>query len=191
MKNVSGIALIILSITCSSAQTIFDNGLNNGFRGGEAPFFEFVGKKLHYPAEARTQGVMGLSVFAFKVNCENQPYDFKFKTKLGFGIEEEVEKVVNATSGSWRSCTDRDSVAWINCKIAFTLNDLYKSKDAFLVLTAHGEFPGVSDDTLISDLEKAIKKDNVEKAMAALTKLVMRFPYNQEYKKQLIEWSKR
>ena len=81
-------------------------------------------------------------------------------------------------------CGTRDSSTWINIKIAFVLNDLYKSPDADLVFTGHGNFPGVSDEQLLKDLERATKKGNDEGVRSALTKLYLRFPYNQEYKKK-------
>jgi hypothetical protein len=132
-------------------------------------------------------GVMGLSSFAFKVDCNGKPHSFKFKTKLGFGIEEELETTIAKKLDQWTDCAVRDTSTWVNIKAAFVLNGLYKSPDADLVFTAHGPFPGVSDDQLLKDLEKATKKGKDEDARAALTKLVMRFPYNQEYKKKLIE----
>ena len=77
-------------------------------------------------------------------------------------------------------CGTRDSSTWINIKIAFVLNDLHKSPDADLLFTGHGKFPGVSDEQLLKDLERAIKKGNDEG-----------FPYNQEYKKRLIEMNRK
>lgn len=34
----------------------------------------YLGLNINYPVDARTNGVMGLSVFAFKVGCDNKPY---------------------------------------------------------------------------------------------------------------------
>jgi hypothetical protein len=170
---------------------IFDERLNKSYESGEEGFVRYVASNLNYPAEARTKGVMGLSVVAFKVGCDGKPYGLQFKTKLGFGIEQEVERVIKKTKGDWLPCNERDTLGWINFKIAFTLNDLYDSPDAFLQVSANGDFPGVSDDTLIEDLKKATQENKHEEARMALTKLVMRFPYNQDYRKQLIELNKK
>lgn len=157
---------------------------------GATPFLQKIGGMLHYPKEARDNGVMGLSSFAFKVDCNNKPHSFTFKTKLGFDIEKELERTISKVSSGWLDCSKRDSTTWINVKIAFSINHLYDSKDADIVLDANGSFPGVSDEQLIQDLEDAMKKGNKEKARAAVTKLVMRFPYNQDYQKKLLELAK-
>jgi hypothetical protein len=174
-------------ITAPKNPKIFDKTLNGSYKTGEEGFFRYMSLTLRYPAKARTNGVMGLSVFAFKVNCDNKPYSLQFKTKLGFGIEEEIESLIKKTEGHWLPCSERDTVGWINVKVGFTINGLYNPEDSFIVLTAHGDFPGVSDDTLINDLRKATEKNKTKNMRAALTKLVMRFPYNQEYRTKLNE----
>ena len=173
------------------AQKIFDEGIDKSFKGGEEAFARYLGAHLQYPAEARANGIMGLCVVAFKVGCGNKPNDFLFKTKLDFGIEDEVRRMISSTEDQWLACGQRDTLRWMNFKIAFTINGLYKSPDAFLVLTAKGHVSGVSDERLIKDLEWAVEKDNTTKAREILTLLVMRFPYNQEYRKSLIELSKK
>ncbi len=169
---------------------IFDERIDKSYKGGEAEFAHHLARRLVYPASARTNGIMGLSVFAFKVDCENKPYSILFKTKLGFGIESEIERVIKLTKGNWRPCSERDTAGWLNFKISFTLNDLYQSSDSFFELSGRGDFPGVSDETLIKDLNKAMAENRSKDARAALTKLVMRFPYNQEYRTKLIELTK-
>ena len=121
--------------------TIFDERLDKSFKDGEAGFARHVGLTLVYPLEARTNGVMGLSVFSFKVGCDNRPYAFNFRTKLGFGIEQEIERVIKKTKGDWLACSERDTLGPINYRIAFTINNLYDSEDAFLQLSANGDFP--------------------------------------------------
>lgn len=170
--------------------TIFDERLDKSFKDGEAGFARHVGLTLVYPLEARTNGVMGLSVFSFKVGCDNKPYGFNFRTKLGFGIEQEIERVIKKTKGDWLACSERDTLGSINYRIAFTINNLYDSEDAFLQLSANGDFPGVSDATVIEDLKIATKKNHIEETKKALTRLFMRFPFNQEYRKQLVELNK-
>lgn len=171
--------------------TIFDERLDKSFKNGEAGFARHVGLTLVYPLEARTNGVMGLSVFSFKVGCDNRPYGFNFRTKLGFGIEQEIERVIKKTKGDWLACSERDTLGPMNYRIAFTINNLYDSDDAFLQVSANGDFPGVSDATLLEDLKIAINKNDPEETKIALTRLFMRFPFNQEYRKQLVELNKK
>ncbi len=75
-----------------TATKIFDERLNKSYKTGQDGFMRYVGLNFNYPVEARTKGVMGLSVFAFKVGCDVKPYGLQFKTKLDFGIEQEIER---------------------------------------------------------------------------------------------------
>jgi hypothetical protein len=174
----------------SEGTKIFDDRLNKSHKEREEGFARYLGLTLNYPAEARTKGVMGLSVFTFKVGCDNKPYALRFKTKLGFGFEEEIERVIKKSKGDWLPCNERDTLGLITFKIAFNINNLYDSPDAYLQFAARGDLPGVSDDTLLKDLEKATKESKTEEARIALTKLVMRYPYNQEYRNRLIALNK-
>jgi hypothetical protein len=161
--------------------------LDSMYTDGEPAFFERLSKTLRYPAAARTNGVMGLSAVSFKVDCNNKPHAFIFTTKMGFGIEDELQKTLVKSVDNWIECNKRDTSQRINLKVAFSINKLYRGEYADLVFNAMGNFPGVSDEQLKKDLEKALEKNQREKAQAALTKLVMRFPYNQEYRKKLLE----
>lgn len=161
--------------------------LDSAYKNGVDAFWQTLAKKVEYPKDARTKGVMGLSSFAFKVGCDNIPHSFLFKTKIGYGIEEEIETAIKACLTDWVDCGKRDSAEWMNFRIAFGLNDLYKPTDADVKITGLGPFPGESDEKIISDLERALKKGQDNYARLALSRLILRFPYNQEYRKQLRE----
>jgi len=74
------------------------------------------------------------------------------------------------TKGDWLPSNERDTLGWINFKISFTLNYLYNSPEAFLQMSATGDFPGVLDDTLIADLKKASEENKLEEAPLILVK---------------------
>lgn len=177
-------AVLLLSRQAAFSQRQPNKIIESSYVDGENGFFGQVGRKLKYPAEARTKGVMGLSVVSFKVDCNNKPHSFIFRHKLWFGIEDEIQKTIE-NANDWVPCIKRDTADWINLKVAFSINQLHKSKDADLVINAMGSFPGVSDEQLKIDLEKALKKQKNEKAKSALIKLLMRFPYDQQYKEKL------
>lgn len=110
--------------------------LNNAFIGGEPAFFRHILMNIDYPLEARTSGVMGLTEFSFKINCDANPYDFIFTTKLGFGIEEEIRDTIMKTKENWKDCNERNSEDSITLKIAFSINDKFDHEEADLVVNA-------------------------------------------------------
>ena len=119
-------ALMLFRYNHGIAQKIHDVGINNSFKGGEEVFVSFLYKQLDYPEEATKNGIMGLCVLAFKVDCQNRPVAFEFKTQVGFGIEEEVRRVINLTESLWLPCAERDSLGWMNFKIALTTIIVYR-----------------------------------------------------------------
>jgi hypothetical protein len=161
--------------------------IDSAYQNGVYAFWKTLATNIHYPRVARANGVMGLSSVAFKVGCNNIPHSFLFKTKIGYGIEEEVEATIKEDATDWVDCSKRDTTVWMNFRLAFILNDLYKPIDADFKVTGNGPFPGESDEKIISDLERALKKGQDNYARLALSRLILRFPYNQEYRRQLRE----
>jgi hypothetical protein len=74
--------VIVIAFFCfhhSYGQRPPSPALEKGYENGEKGFFETISKNIHYPKEARENGLMGLSSFAFKVDCDKKPHSFKFK----------------------------------------------------------------------------------------------------------------
>ena len=92
---------------------------------------------------------MGLSVFSFSVDCKNTPQDFIFTTKLGYKIEEEIEKTIRSTKGNWKECGKGNSNPRINLKIAFSINFLYSpDEEVDCLIDDVSRFKVVEDATL-------------------------------------------
>ena len=64
------------------------------FPGGEAELFRFL-QDINYPKEARTKKVSGRIFVTFVVNKEGKLKDAKILRGLGYGIDEEVMRVIN------------------------------------------------------------------------------------------------
>jgi hypothetical protein len=141
--------------------------------------------ELRYPKAARENGVIGLSILSFKVDCKNTPYDFIFTTKLKHGIEDIIKKTILKTKGNWSSCEKRNKQDRINLKIAFSINSLYEPENTDFVINAFGQFTVVEDAILIKKMEKAWKKQKYQKARPYLEDLIRRYPFNEEYQKKI------
>lgn len=69
--------------------------------GGLPAFFEYVGKKMKYPAQARRMGVEGKVFVEFVVEKDGSITDVKAIKKIGGGCDEEAERVV-AAAPKWK-----------------------------------------------------------------------------------------
>ena len=165
-------------------QTIGDGKLDKYYSEGEESFARFVTSTIQYPQQARKKGTMGLAIFSFRIDCQNQPTDFVFENKLGNGIEEEIEKVIKTTQGSWVSCNDRDQQDRVKLNFAFSIKNYYDPPNADLVIVAYGSFPLVTDEKLEKQYDKALKKGKLDKAKEAVDELIKRYPSNSTYLKE-------
>lgn len=65
-------------------------------KGGMQAFYEFVGKKLKYPAQARRMGVEGRVFVEFVINRDGSIVDVKAIKGIGAGCDEEAVRVVQS-----------------------------------------------------------------------------------------------
>ncbi|HEY4651895.1 MAG TPA: TonB family protein [Pontibacter sp.] len=71
------------------------------YEGGEIELMKFIGNSIHYPADAKANGLQGLVVLSFVVDESGKVKDAKVLKKLGHGTDEEALRVINLTSGKW------------------------------------------------------------------------------------------
>lgn len=69
-------------------------------RGGWGVFYEHVGRKMMYPAQARRMGIEGKVFIEFVVQTDGSLTDVKVKNGIGAGCDEEAVNVVK-TSPLW------------------------------------------------------------------------------------------
>ena len=175
------IAIVFLSHLARSQDKINAN-LNESLVYGTKEFYREMGMKLGYPLEARRNGVMGLSVFSFRVDCNNEVVDMNFETILNYGIEEEITRQMQALKVNWKPCNVRPNER-IRIKIAFGINKVYEPEEVEIMVNAMGDYRVISDKTLRKQLNKAVKKNKAEKAQEYLKILLARYPFNEEYLK--------
>ena len=66
-------------------------------KGGMAAFYEFVGKKLKYPAQARRMGIEGKVFVEFVVDKDGTITDVKAIKGIGAGCDEEAIRVIQSS----------------------------------------------------------------------------------------------
>lgn len=65
-------------------------------KGGMAAFYEYVQKKMKYPAQARRMGIEGRVFVEFVVNKDGSISDVKYIRGIGAGCDEEAVRVIQS-----------------------------------------------------------------------------------------------
>ena len=65
------------------------------FVGGNEAFYEFVGKNLKYPAQARRMGIEGKVFVQFVVDKDGSLSEIAVVRGIGAGCDEEVERIIH------------------------------------------------------------------------------------------------
>jgi TonB family protein len=66
-------------------------------QSGMGGFYEYVGKKIRYPLQARQQGITGMVFVEFVVQTDGSISDVKIKKGIGGGCDEEAVDVVKSS----------------------------------------------------------------------------------------------
>lgn len=166
-----------------SGQEILNADLNDAMVNGETEFYQELLMNIRFPSEARKNGIMGLSIFSFNVNCKSKITNLKFESTLDYGIEDEIRNQLNTLKFKWKSCGQRGDSVKILVKLAFSINSQYHPKEADVVVNAMGNFPVIPDKQLMDDLNIALKRNKTEEAKKYLKLLLLRYPFDNEYLK--------
>lgn len=77
--------------------------------GGEMGLLQFLSQNTTYPTAAREIEIQGIVYVIFVINTDGSIGEITFGgKKLGFGLEEEVKRVIKLTSGMWKPAKQRD-----------------------------------------------------------------------------------
>ncbi len=77
--------------------------------GGELGFSKYLQTNTKYPDLAAEIGIQGLVIICFVINKDDSICDITFHNEeIGFGLEEEVARVIMSTSGMWKPAKQRD-----------------------------------------------------------------------------------
>lgn len=69
------------------------------YKGGLASFYEFVGKKIKYPAQAKRMNIEGKVFVEFVIERDGRLTDVKAIKGIGGGCDEEAVRVVSSSPG--------------------------------------------------------------------------------------------
>ena len=65
-----------------------------GFPGGDAAMYQYLGKNINYPSQARRMGIEGRVFVQFVVNQDGSISDVQAIKGIGAGCDEEAERVI-------------------------------------------------------------------------------------------------
>jgi len=101
------------------------------YPGSYPKMIEFLGKNLKYPEEARTSGIEGTVVVAFKVGSNGKVSDVKIVQSIGYGCDEEAIRVVSKMP-NWeiKNKVSDDFKCEMKLPIKFKLHDKVNSSEA-------------------------------------------------------------
>ena len=164
--------------------------LNYRFKGGTGEFERVFFQEVNYTAEARKNCVVGVVILTFTVSCDNKISDLKMRNPMHYGLNEELQKFLEATEGRWNTCQD-EKYTRFEIPVLFTLKGTETNARGFLTLV--GDSPGFtcrSDDYFMERFEKYNSKGKKKKALEMLDQLIRRDPYNNTFldlKRELLE----
>ncbi|MBZ0243949.1 MAG: energy transducer TonB [Bacteroidales bacterium] len=164
--------------------------LNYRFKGGSGEFERIFFEQVNYTEEARKNCIVGVVILTFTVSCDNNISDLKMRNPMHYGLNEELQKFIEATEGRWNTCQD-EKYTRFEIPVLFTLKGTETSARGLLTLL--GESPGFacrSDQYFMERFERYKRKGKVKKALENLDQLIRRDPYNNTFydlKRELLE----
>lgn len=164
--------------------------LNYRFKGGSGEFERVFFQEVNYTEEARKNCIVGVVIMTFTVSCNNEISDLKMRNPMHYGLNEELQKFIEATEGRWNTCQD-EKYTRFEIPVLFTLEGTETNARGLITLV--GQSPGFScrsDNYFMERFEKFRKKGKKMKALDMLDQLIRRDPYNNtlyDLKRQLLE----
>lgn len=156
--------------------------LDYRYKGGFYSFESLFWKTVEYPEIAKKNCVVGIAIVRFEVDCEGKLKNLRVTNPLRWGIENEIQKFMNATIGNWNKCDD-DKYTKFEVPIQFMINETEtNTSDAMIVLkTEMIGYQCKADSYFKEKLDKALKKGRKKKSLKYVKELIKRDPYNNEY----------
>ncbi|PLX04278.1 MAG: hypothetical protein C0595_04095 [Marinilabiliales bacterium] len=168
--------------------------LDYRYKGGFYSFESLFWKTVEYPEFAKKNCIVGIEIVRFEVDCEGKLKNLRITNPLRWGIENEIQKFMNATVGNWNKCDD-DKYTKFEVPIQFMINETEtNTTDAMIVFKV--ELTGYQckgDSYYKEKLDKALDKGQKKRALKYVAELIKRDPYNNEYyeiRKKLMEEKK-
>ncbi|UZR96137.1 hypothetical protein [Chondrinema litorale] len=183
MKPILFFLFILLSFNSYGQKLEMTNKVGTFYEEGEQAFWRHMKRYIKYPVKAQEKGIVGISEVNFRINCDNKLESFEILKELGYGIEDELKRLLIDTEGNWLSCENRNENDVYNLSIAFSLKDEYKPRegDCDMVVNAMCDCKFIEDSVLEKKLDKALSQEKYAKAQEFLTQLINRYPNDEKY----------
>jgi len=191
MKAFSFLLVIFLISGSSFGQSSekFAQNMDKLYEAGNSTFLEEVYESIKYPQEARENCRVGVLKTLISTDTAGAIESIILGNRLGMGIEAEVIRVLNLTSGKWRK----------GKKLKYPINFAFRigknQKDfagdinitAFAVGYQAHSGCSIPQKGLEKQVRKYRKKGKLEKAKLVYEELLRRYPDSKEYRQGLTE----
>jgi TonB family protein len=113
--------------TTDKIPNIFENDEAIGYVApiiltGEKNIYEFLGKKINYPHDARISGISGMVVLLFKINIDGQIENIAVKKGVNVYLDKEAVRIMRLLNFSKPPYLNNKPIsAWVAFPIKFTL----------------------------------------------------------------------
>ncbi|MCU0347704.1 MAG: energy transducer TonB [Saprospiraceae bacterium] len=167
----------------SNFEVVLEERFEGGFQGFLRHFYQLV----KYPQAARSNCRTGQLLVAVKISSDGAIQGVSFLNKLGFGIEEEVERVIKTSAGKWKTATNEADLFF---SIAFIMEGVAElNGDMKIIAYGGGTSGGVCESTqdIETKMDNALKKGKKDKAMEYCEELLRRYPFSSLYIKAYSE----
>lgn len=156
--------------------------LDYRFMGGHWNFEKLFFKNFKYPDFAIKNCVSGIAILEIDVNCKGELENVTVKNPLGFGIEQEIKRVLALPGAKWNTCKD-DKYTHLSIPILFVVGETQTNRvDPYM--TVEGDSPGFTcrgDDYYWERAKKYLEKKKGKRAIQYLDILIKRNPMTTEF----------
>lgn len=179
----------------SNCDSLYTEKMNKRYSNGKDGFLKDIAKEINCPKKARENCIVGYSILNFRIDAQGLIKDIEFVNQMGFGIDEEVIRSLNSTSGKWLEAGEDTK---FQLPILFLLSNKKIGKygcESLIVISAYSSANSnckeiLSDDELLKKAEKleSSKKKNSKQLLKAYEDLARRFPFDKSYKEKIKEY---
>ncbi len=158
--------------------------LEKNYEGGKHQFYDKVSNNLRYPQSARIQCKIGVLVTKLEIEPNSKNVKIVFLNTIGYGVESNVEDVLEMTNGNWIVSNEKRSV---EITIGYRIGE-NKEIQADILMTASPVNPNTGtgckfkeSKELLRRITTYMKKGKYKKAKKICKELLSRNPRSEHY----------
>lgn len=179
MKLSIALYVFLLSLSLQANSISFDEFIEAHYEGGTKGFLTLFYENVNYPNEARSHCVMGVVKIRLTISETGKVEKIGFYNKLGYGIEEEIVRVIELTEGNWKDINAGNSN--VDILIEWRINEEPEELGDIRIVTEVQGMTCMSTTLLEKRMRKYIKKEKYNKAREVYDFLMYRNPHSLKY----------